>query len=251
MRKLLFIPLLLLLSPAALRAATQIQDTAFTRISGVTFNGKMLITAPDLTTPDGRTVVRQQEEFTITNGVVSVSLEPNDTASPSGTSYAVRFTPRSGPSWSERWLIPTNASPLKVNQVRVLIAPTPDLTIQPSQIQNGGAMTGQCLAWSGTSWIPGPCGGNAPVSSVFARTGAVTSQAGDYSFPQISGMATNSQIAAGVDAAKIGSGSVDNTELGNLDGVTASIQSQLNARLDKGTVVYWADDYCQTPGTYD
>jgi hypothetical protein len=67
----------------------------------------------------------------------------------------VRFTPRSGPSWSDRWIIPTSASPLKVNQVRVLIAPTPDLTIQPSQIQNGGATTGQCLAWSGTSWVPG------------------------------------------------------------------------------------------------
>lgn len=36
------------------------------------------------------------------------------------------------------------------------------------------------------------------------------------------------QIAPGIDAAKIGNGAVDNTELGYLDGVTSVIQPQLN-----------------------
>ena len=53
----IFLFLFLLLARTA-RAATQIQDTAYTGIGGATFNGKMLITAPDMTTTDGRTVVR-------------------------------------------------------------------------------------------------------------------------------------------------------------------------------------------------
>ena len=250
MKKLCILLVLFLFLAGTARAATQIQDTAYTGIGGATFNGKVLINAPDMTTADGRTVVRWQQEFTITNGVIAVNLEPNDTAVPSGTSYVVRFTPRSGASWAERWLVPTSGSPLKVNQVRISTTPTPALTIQPSQVLSGGAASGQCLSWSGSSWIPGPCGVS-PVASVFGRTGAITPQTGDYTFPQISGTVTNSQLASGVDAAKIGAGSVDNTELATLDGVTASIQSQLNARMEKGTVVYWVDDYCQTPGVYD
>ncbi len=39
---------------------------------------------------------------------------------------------------------------------------------------------------------------------------------------------TNVKVAAGLDAVKIGAGSVDNTEFGFLDGVTSSIQTQLN-----------------------
>jgi hypothetical protein len=43
----------------------------------------------------------------------------------------------------------------------------------------------------------------------------------------------DSQIAPGIDATKVGSGVVDNTELGYLDGVTSVIQPQLN-QLDAG-----------------
>jgi hypothetical protein len=42
---------------------------------------------------------------------------------------------------------------------------------------------------------------------------------------------TNAKIATGVDAAKIGSGAVSNTEFGFLDGVTSAIQTQLNGKL--------------------
>jgi hypothetical protein len=39
--------------------------------------------------------------------------------------------------------------------------------------------------------------------------------------------------SAGIDATKIGAGSVSNTELGYVDGVTSSIQTQLDAKLSK------------------
>lgn len=42
---------------------------------------------------------------------------------------------------------------------------------------------------------------------------------------------TNAKVAAGIDAVKIGAGSVDNTEFGYLNGVTSAIQTQLDARI--------------------
>ena len=68
------------------------------------------------------------------------------------------------------------------------------------------------------------------VTSVFGRSGTVTAQTGDYSFGQISGTVANSQIASGVDAAKIGSGTVSNTVFGYLANVTSDIQAQLNGK---------------------
>jgi hypothetical protein len=84
---------------------------------------------------------------------------------------------------------------------------------------------------SGKCVLNGSGGGaGGAVSSVFGRTGIVTAQTGDYSFAQISGTVSNTQVAAGVDAAKIGSGAVSNTEFGYLDGVTSSIQTQLGGK---------------------
>ena len=42
---------------------------------------------------------------------------------------------------------------------------------------------------------------------------------------------TNAKVASGLDAVKVGAGSVSNTEFGYLDGVTSAIQTQLNAKL--------------------
>jgi hypothetical protein len=44
---------------------------------------------------------------------------------------------------------------------------------------------------------------------------------------------TASDLPTGIDAAKIGSGAVSNTEFGYLDGVTSAIQTQLNATQEK------------------
>jgi hypothetical protein len=73
--------------------------------------------------------------------------------------------------------------------------------IQNRAVAGTAPANGQALVWnSGVSaWQPGTVAGGA-VSSVFGRTGAVTSQAGDYSFGQISGTIGSSQFpAAGGD----------------------------------------------------
>ncbi len=52
---------------------------------------------------------------------------------------------------------------------------------------------------------------------------------------------TNSMLSTGIDASKIGSGLVSNIEFGYLDGVTSSIQSQLNLKADSGHLHTSAD----------
>lgn len=44
------------------------------------------------------------------------------------------------------------------------------------------------------------------------------------------GAVTNAKVASGIDAVKIGGGTVSNTEFGYLDGVTSSIQTQIDSK---------------------
>jgi hypothetical protein len=48
---------------------------------------------------------------------------------------------------------------------------------------------------------------------------------------------TNAKVASGIDAVKIGSGAVDNTEFGYLNGVTSAIQTQLDAKVDENAAI--------------
>jgi hypothetical protein len=48
---------------------------------------------------------------------------------------------------------------------------------------------------------------------------------------------TNAKVATGIDAVKIGSGAVDNTEFGYLNGVTSAIQTQLDAKVDENAAI--------------
>ena len=51
---------------------------------------------------------------------------------------------------------------------------------------------------------------------------------------------TNAKVASGIDAVKIGSGAVDNTEFGHLNGVTSAIQTQLDAKVDENAAIVGA-----------
>jgi hypothetical protein len=48
---------------------------------------------------------------------------------------------------------------------------------------------------------------------------------------------TNAKVASGIDAVKIGSGAVDNTEFGHLNGVTSAIQTQLDSKVDENAAI--------------
>ncbi len=147
--------IVMFLAVNTLAAPTQIRDTAFTGFSGVLFSGRLTISAPAMTTADGRTVLRWEQSYLISDGVIAVDLEPNDTATPAGTSYYVVFRPKSGQAWSELWVVPTSATPLSVSQVHTLNAPAPTVMVQPQQIAAGGATPGQALLWNGSRYAPG------------------------------------------------------------------------------------------------
>src|ERR1017187_8402597 len=118
----------------------------------------------------------------------------------------------------------------------LLIAVTGSLGANLSKVvtQGGdGASTGQVLTWNGTKWVPQTATGG--VSSVFGRSGAVSAAVGDYSFSQISGSLSSTQIPTGIDAAKIGTGAVTTTKFNSLANVTSDIQAQF-AALGSGTV---------------
>lgn len=114
MRRLLW---LALAGCLAAGAQTQIRDVIYS--GTVPFRGRMVIIGPDMTTAAGRTVVRSRQEITINDGVIALELEPNDTANPPNTFYVVQYLPARAPAWSEQWVVPTSALPLRVHQVRV------------------------------------------------------------------------------------------------------------------------------------
>ncbi|MGD0497556.1 MAG: hypothetical protein ABSC23_03870 [Bryobacteraceae bacterium] len=129
----------------------------------------------------------------------SVALIPNDASGCAGTSYSVSWTLTGGRAWTETWIVPTSLTSVSVDSVILCAScspPTPTWLIQWQQLAQNGATLGQSPIWSGTSWVPGFTVGSAPVPSVFGRTGAVTAQTGDYTFPQIGGTAAYAQLPA-------------------------------------------------------
>jgi hypothetical protein len=90
---------------------------------------------------------------------------------------------------------------------------------------------GRCIV-NGNA-VNGVAAGGA-VATVFGRTGGVTPQAGDYSFPQIAGTVVDGQIAPGIDSRKIGGGSVSNAAYGYIANLQSDAQAQLDGKSQLG-----------------
>jgi hypothetical protein len=106
--------------------------------------------------------------------------------------------------------------------------------VQGRPVSSAAPVNGQALVWNSVAaqWQPqnqtGSGGG--AVASIFGRTGAVTAQTGDYTFGQIGGSVTDLQVSTGINANKIGSGTVGNAAWGYLATVTSDVQTQLNGK---------------------
>lgn len=136
-----------------------IKDTLKTPMGG-TFGGRVTISlagtsAQPLYNSSGDTLTGWETSVTVTNGAFSIQLEANDTITPAGTSYRIRMTPVNGTNETlDTWIVPTSASPLKLSAILSATIPTPSVMISPQQITSGGAVAGQGLVHSGTSWGP-------------------------------------------------------------------------------------------------
>jgi len=143
-------------------AGTQIVDTLRYPFNGEVANCTLYIRGMSNvgTSNASSTFTPATLEYQVVNGTVNLTLAPNDTATPAGTSYLVQYNCKKGKSYSEVWVVPTSAAPLTIRAVRANAVPTPTTMFAPSQLQAGGAAPGQVLTWSGTSWGPAdPTGG--------------------------------------------------------------------------------------------
>jgi hypothetical protein len=150
-------------------AQTLIVDRIYSPLNGTLYEGRIQITAPDMTHL-GKTYVRSTREYVVTAGNFAASLVPNDVALPAGTSYSVRFVPNSGSPWTQTWVVPTSGTPLKINQVRVNTPPSTSLLVLLQQLSTEGATEGSCLQFSGGAirWVPG-CSATSPTGKTWAQ----------------------------------------------------------------------------------
>ena len=133
----------------------------------------MTTVAQTIIGPDGRTVeghvrIRPssvfssgsdyvgEKEITVwfTAGAFSVSLIPNDSGLPAGTSYTAVWQLSSGVAWAETWVVPTSAVPVTVDAVRVSTTPPPSYSVALAQLAQTSATLDQPLCWNGTTWAP-------------------------------------------------------------------------------------------------
>ncbi len=157
-KKLLFISVLVTISawatPVAIYGVIQRADSSYP--SGyANISWQAFTNAQGVIIPAGN--IRQ---LPIVNGVVSVSLEPNVGATPSGTSYRVTYTLNGSPVYQRVWYVNnTNSPPIPLSQVEF---PVPGLVgttaiVNPSQLTPAGAALGNALCWNGNYWAPGSC----------------------------------------------------------------------------------------------
>lgn len=150
------------LLPLAVYAATPVQilDTVRSPVNYRPYNGVITITVKDPLTCGTESFVKDVASIKVVAGAVNLTLMPNDSCTPTGTQYYVRYEPPLGPTTVERWLVPSSGSALTIAQVRTsVVATTPITPIALALLASGGATTNQALCWNGTAWAPGSCGG--------------------------------------------------------------------------------------------
>jgi hypothetical protein len=135
-------------------AGTVIQETAIIGPNGAPATGTVEIAASaPFVAADGVRVETRTDTIHVVNGRLTVTLEPNDTATPPNTQYVATWKLDGGRPRAERWTVPTSLVALRVQDVAAA-AVQPSLSIAWQQMAQNGAAVGQAPLWSGTSWIP-------------------------------------------------------------------------------------------------
>lgn len=178
MRKLVQLCTLLVLSSPAFAALTTIADVLH-RADGSTCSGSLFVTWSTFTSVSNQLIFAGSIQSQVINGVVNVSLEP-------GT-YRVGYNvgPVACTPTNETWVVPVSSVPLKIADVRNLNPPPTGTSIALTFLASGGAVSGQCLLFSGTVWGPGACGpwtvsGNDIFNSNTGNVGIGGAPSGNY-----------------------------------------------------------------------
>ena len=105
-------------------ALTQIIDTWY-NADGSLFTGTLVITptpqsAGAIVYADTQSITQRAVTVQIQGGAVNFSLQANDIAQPSGTTYSVLVYAGRQVSWTETWTVPTSTAPVSLAAVRGL-----------------------------------------------------------------------------------------------------------------------------------
>lgn len=165
---------LLALAGGAQAALTTITDTIH-RADGSLASGTINISWQGFQNSSGQLIPAGNiRSVPIVAGVFTVQLEPNTAATPTGTSYTVVYTISGSPVTSWRWFVPVSATPVGLATVQV---PLPGLVgvtaiVNPTQLTQAGATSGQVLAWNGNYWAPatGGSGGSPAFNAITTGT---------------------------------------------------------------------------------
>lgn len=112
--------LALLLAPALALALgpTPISDTLYEADGSTLFNGNLRITWGTFKSADNQQHPAAYMITNVTNGALSLNLEPNDTATPAGTFYTVNYQLQNGQPIVECWIVPTSTPPVGLSTIR-------------------------------------------------------------------------------------------------------------------------------------
>jgi hypothetical protein len=112
---------LLATSALALPPLTTIQDVLY-KADGTRFNGSLTISWTSFEAIDRSAIAQQTTTVTVVNGYLRVQLVPTTTATPAAA-YTVKYASDGKVQFTETWVVPSSAQPLRVRDVRVANAP--------------------------------------------------------------------------------------------------------------------------------
>jgi len=236
-------------------AQTTISDTILSPFGGGNWTGKIRISCPRTTSTTGGTIALETYSATVTNGVLSITIRPYDTASPSSTCTA-RYEGATG-VWQESWLIPTSGGSVKVSDIlrpapsSGTVAYVPAPPVCAATPPTTGAYRHQCL---GTDKKVYTC-----ANSLGCTLAGDWGTGGGATLPSVtnllagdgSGGASDSGLSAASVATLSGTQSLTNktldgispTIMGYLANVSSDIQSQIGAKFTdplttRGDLIY-------------
>ena len=126
-----------------------------------TITWTQFLNASRQTVPGGSTTI------TITNGVVSTSLLPNDTALPINC-YSVNFSLVGSPPYRRSWFVPTSSAPVgQTIEYGNPCVPNQIASVSPGQINAATALNGYVITMTaeGPNWAPATGSGGTPGGS--------------------------------------------------------------------------------------
>ena len=146
------ISILFFFCTASLAQMTTVDDYLY-KADGSLFSGTVHISWPRFIS-NGTEVRAGQIRVNVgSNGRLTVSLYPTDTATPSGVTYRVRYALRDGTEQSQirYWNVPTSANPVTIAQIEIQQPASPNVVIAISQI--APCANGETIVSNGSSFV--------------------------------------------------------------------------------------------------